>query len=315
MILEGKNMDKHTEKIWMDGHMVPWEEATVHVMAHSIHYGTGLFEGIAFYKCEDGRFAIFRLGDHVCRLFRSAEITGFIDIPFLQREIEEAIIETVRVNSLKEGYIRPVVIIGAGGIGPLPHGNPVHLAIIITEPLGSYFGEDAVEKGISVHIASWRRDNRIMPFKAKVAANYINSALAKAEAQSLGFDEAIVLSDSGYVAEGSAANVFMVKDGILLTPDLSLPILNGITRETAIILARKELGLKVKEGFLKTEDIYEADEAFFTGTAAEITPIRDVEEFLIGDVCPGPVTKKLMELYRKTVRGEIPAYRSWLTYV
>ncbi len=307
-------MNRHTPYIWMDGKILPWENATVHVMSHSVQYGTALFEGINFYQCGDGRSAIFRLGDHVRRLFRSAEIIGFINIPFSQPEIEQAIIEIVRANNLKAGYIRPTVIIGAGGIGPLPKGNPVHLAFAIFEPITGYFGKDT-EKGISVHISKWRRDNRVMPFAAKVAANYINSALAKNEAKKLGFDEAIVLSGSGYVAEGSAANIFIVKDRVLMTPHYLLPILGGITKDTVITLARDELALPVEESLLNTEDIYEADEAFFSGTAAEITPIKDIEESLIGSICPGPITKQLQKLYFKVTRGEISAYQSWLTYI
>lgn len=308
-------MDKHTEKIWMDGHIVPWEDANVHVTAHSIHYGTALFEGINFYECKDGRSAIFRLNSHVHRLFRSAEILGFIKIPFLKNEIEEAIVETVKANGLKEGYIRPLVIIGAGSIGPLPMGNPVHLALIIYERLTGYFGKNAIEKGVSVKFSKWRRDERIMPFHAKAAGNYLNSALAKLEAKSSGFDEAIVLSGGGHLAEGSAANIFVIKDGILMTPHWKLPILGGITKDTVITLGLNELALKVEETFLNTESLYEADEVFFTGTSAEITPIRDIEEHLIGKECPGPITKKLQQLYFKVVRGELPRYNFWLTYI
>lgn len=308
-------MVEHTDYIWMDGKLVSWKDATVHVTSHSIHYGTSLFEGINFYICKDGRSAIFRLNSHVRRLFRSAGILGFIEIPFSWLEIEEAIIKTVKVNKLKEGYIRPVVIVGAGGIGPLPHGNPVHVAIFIKEPLMGYFGKNAVEKGISVKISSWRRDNRVMPFDAKAGGNYINSALVKWEAKKNGFDEGIVLDNKNHIDEGSAANIFIAREGKLITPPPEMPILKGITRATVITLAKDELYLDVEETPFNAEDFYEADEAFFCGTAAEITPIREVGEYRIGKVCPGPVTGKLQELYFKVTRGKISRYERWLTYV
>ncbi len=308
-------MGKTTDFIWMDGRFLPWAEANVHVMTHSIHYGTGIFEGINCYECKDGRSAIFKLEQHVRRLFKSASILGFIEIPFSLLEIKEAIIEIVKKNNIKEGYIRPIVIVGAGGIGPLPHGNPVHVAIAVMEPIIGYFGKDAIEKGVSVTVSSWRRDNRVMPFAAKAAGNYINSALVKLEAKKNGFDEGIVLDTRGHIDEGSAANIFIIRDGKLVTPPLSMPILKGITRDTVITLAQNELHLEVKETLFGPEDMYESDEAFFCGTAAEISPIRNIEERFIGKVCPGPITKKLQELYSGTVRGKIPKYKRWLTYV
>ncbi len=308
-------MVKQTDFIWMDGNLVPWKEANVHVTAHSIHYGTSIFEGMNFYGCKNGRSAIFRLNSHIRRLFKSAGILGFIKIPFSLQEIEQAVIETVKANKLKEGYIRPVVIVGEGGIGPFPHGNPVHVAIIIKEPLMGYFGQNAVEKGISVKVSSWQRDNRVMPFAAKVGGNYVNSALVKLEAKKDGFDEAIVLDNKNHIDEGSAANIFIVRDGKLVTPSLAMPILKGITRDTVITLAQDELYLGVEETPFGLEDFYEADEAFFCGTAAEITPIREVGEHYIGKVCPGSITKKLQQLYSKVVRGELARYERWLTYV
>lgn len=308
-------MAKTTDFIWMDGKLLPWKEANVHVTSHSIHYGDSLFEGIYFYQCKDGRSAIFKLEQHVRRLFKSASILGFIEIPFSIPQIQEAIIETVRINKLKEGYIRPIVIVGEGGIGPLPSGNPVHAAIIIKEPLMGYFGKDAVQKGISVMISSWKRDNRVMPFASKAGGNYVNSALVKFEAKKNGFDEGIVLDVRGHVDEGSAANIFIVREGKLVTPPAEMPILKGITRDTVLTFAQDALYMKTEETPFGIEDLYEAEEAFFCGTAAEISPIRIVDEHPVGEVCPGPITKRLQELYFKTVRGEIPKYQRWLTYV
>ncbi len=306
---------KKIEHIWMDGKLILWAEANVHVMAHGLHYGTDVFEGINLYKCSNGKSAIFKLDQHIRRLIRSVAILGFYEIPFSLSEMREAVIETVKKNNLKEAYIRPLVIAGAGGIGPLPHGNPVHLVIILAEPITGYFGKDAFEKGISLKISSWRRDNSVMPFAAKVAGNYINSALAKLEAKKCGFDEPLVLDSKGHVDEGSAANVFIVKDGKLITPPPEMPILKGITRDTILTLARDELYLKAEEMPFGLEDFYGADEAFFCGTAAEISPIREIEDRHIGKECPGPVTRKLHDFYYRATRGELPKYERWLTYV
>ena len=218
--------------------------------------------------------------------------------------------DIVRLNNFKESYIRPLVIVGEGGIGPLPHGNPVHLAIIVMERIMGYFGNNAVEKGISVHISSWRRDDKVMPFNAKVAANYINSASAKYEAQKLDFDDAVILNSFGFVAEGSAANIFIITNKILITPSLASPILRGITRETAMLLAKDKLDLEVRTDLFTARELELADEAFMTGTSAEITPIREVEGHPIGQACPGPITAKLQELYFKLVRGQMPDYIS-----
>jgi branched-chain amino acid aminotransferase len=236
-------------------------------------------------------------------------------------EIEEAILETVRINKFKEGYIRPIVFLGEGDMGPLSKNNPVQTAIIIW-PWGHYLGKEALDNGISVKISKWRRDNRVMPFYAKIGGNYVNAALAKREAEEAGCKEALIEDQYGHIVEGSAENIFMAKDGKLYTPSLTEPILKGITRSTAIHLAAS-IGLAVEETFISPELFFDADEAFFTGTAAEITPIKEAvkegentEKLPIGKVCPGPITKKIQELYFNAVRGEIPEYqKEWLTYV
>lgn len=317
-------MPKPMDFIWMDGKLIPWQEANVHVMTHSLHYGLGIFEGIRAYLCVDGRTAIFRLNSHVCRLFRSAQITGIIKIPFTQEDIKQGIAETVKANKLKEGYIRPLVLIGVGEMGPLPHNNPIHV-VFIPWKWGHYLGKEAIEKGIRVKISRWRRDNKVLPWRAKVTGHYVNAALAKKEAEEAGYDEAVILDARGAPIEGSAENLFIVKNGELLTPSLDEPILPGITRSSVIRIAR-DRGITIKDyASILKEDLYDADEAFFCGTAAELTPIKlvaeedkygEIEEFPIGSACPGPITKKLQELFFKTVRGEIAEYqKEWLTYV
>lgn len=303
-------MFKPSAKFWMDGKIIPREEAKVSVMAHSLHYGDGIFEGIKVYKCIDGRSAIFRLGTHTHRLFYSASAIA-LKIPFSKMEIDQAIIDTVKANGLEEGYIRPLIILGEGDIGPCPHNNPVHVVIIVGE-WGHYFAQET----ISVKISSWRRDCRVMPFSAKVTGNYVNAGLAKREAELLGFNDAIVLDQWEYATEVSAANIFIVKDGVLMTPSVIQPILRGVTRDSIIRLAR-DMGISAREdAFINLNLLYAADEAFTAGTAAEITPIKEVEGSLIGKVCPGPITLKLKEMYLKAARGEIPQYqKEWLTYV
>ncbi len=311
-------MLKPSANFWMDGKIIPRQEAQISVLAHSLHYGDGIFEGIKIYRCIDGRSAIFRLGSHVHRLFFSALVEG-IKIPFTKMEIEQAIIDTVKFNNLQEGYIRPLVIYGEGDMGPCPHNNPVHVIIIMGD-WEKYF----TKKAISVKISKWRRDNRVMPFSAKVTGNYVNAGLAKREAEALGFDDAIVLDRWGNISEASAANIFIVKDGNLMTPiamqslssiTLDPPILKGITRNSLIRLAH-DIGISVEETPINQNLLYDADEFFQTGTAAEITPIKDVEEIPIGKICPGPITQKLQELFLRAVRGEVPVYqKEWLTYV
>ncbi len=317
-------MVKAMEKIWMDGKLVPWQEANVHILTHTLHYGLGCFEGLRIYKCVDGRSAIFRLTSHIRRLFYSVHVAE-LKIPFSQLEIEQAVIETVKANKLEEGYIRPLVFVGDGDMGPLPKNNPVRLAIITWE-WGHYLGSAAINNGISVKISKWRRSARAMPFQAKICGNYVNAALAKREVEKDGFQEAIILDEYGHVAEGSAENIFIAKNGKLMTPSAGLPILRGITRDTVICLALEKSGMRVEETLISEDLLFDADEAFFTGTAAEITPIKEIGEqgggeiatLLVGRECPGPITRKLQELYFKLVRGELPDYQkrwAWLTYV
>ncbi|GMR04520.1 MAG: branched-chain amino acid transaminase [Thermodesulfobacteriota bacterium] len=300
------------KKIWMDGTLVDWESANVHVLTHTLHYGLGVFEGIRCYKCDDNRSAIFRLKEHTDRLFASAHIV-LLKIPFSKEEINGAIVETLKANGLEEGYIRPLVYLGAGSMGLFPKGNPVKVAIAAW-PWGAYLGEDAIKKGIKVKVSSYIRHhvNSTMT-KAKVTGSYVNSILAKREAVATGADEALMLDTEGYVSEGSGENVFMVKGGRLKTTPLT-SILDGITRDSVLKIAR-DLGIEVVEQRFTRDELYTADEAFFTGTAAEITPIREVDGRTIGAGGPGPVTKEIQTIFFDAVKGRKSDYEAWLHYV
>ncbi len=302
--------------VWMDNEIIPKEEANISVFAHTLHYGDGAFEGISVYKCIDGRSAIFRLMDHVNRLFFSATANAVI-IPFTPNEIYHAIIKIVRENALEEGYVRPLVIVGEGDMGPYAPNNPIHVALMTWKWGSSYMGADALKNGVSLGISKkWRRVNSAMPFSAKVVGNYVNAKMVKKEAKENGFQDGIILNQHGHIAEVSAANIFLVKNNILKTPSLALPILSGITRASILTLARCELCLAVEENLIDNADVlFDADEAFVCGTAVEVSPIREVDNRLIGSVCPGPITTKIQELFFKAVKGELPAYQSWLTYV
>jgi branched-chain amino acid aminotransferase len=305
-------MVQKVEKIWMDGKLIPWEEANVHILTHTIHYGVGVFEGIRCYVCHDGKSAIFRLRDHIDRLFDSAHI-GDIRIPFTKKELVEACKETVRVNKLKEGYIRPIVLIGEGVMGVYPGDNPTRVAIT-TWPWGAYLGEGALEKGIRVKVSSYTRHHvNVMMTKAKICGNYANSVLAKREVMKMGYDEALLLDTEGYVSEATGENIFMVRNGTLKTPPLT-SILSGITRDTVIHIAKSKKIPLIEERFTRDE-LYTAHEAFFTGTAAEITPIREVDDRKIGEGKPGPVTKELQAAFFEIVKGKNPDYREWLDYL
>jgi branched-chain amino acid aminotransferase len=298
-------------RIWMDGTMVEWGEARVHVLTHTLHYGLGLFEGIRCYKTERGP-AIFRLPEHVDRLFEGAQIIG-IQIPFSAEQITAAIRQTVRDNALEECYIRPLVYVGYGKLGLNPLGIPVRVAIAAW-PWGAYLGEEGLASGIRVRISSFTRHHpNIMMTKAKVVGNYANSQLAKVEAIQTGYDEALLLDPAGYVAEGSGENVFMVRNGVLKTPPL-MSILEGITRASVVELARLE-GISLREEPLSRDEIYIADELFFTGTAAEITPVREVDKRPIGSGKPGPLTKRLQRQFFDIVHGQDERFKEWLTYV
>lgn len=305
-------MVQKVSKIWMDGKLIPWEEANVHILTHSLHYGLAVFEGIRCYLCYDGKSAVFRLREHVNRLYDSAQI-GDIKIPYSKREISEACKETLRVNQLKEGYIRPIVFIGEGVMGVYPGDNPIQVAII-TWSWGAYLGEGALEKGIRVKVSSYTRHHvNVMMTKAKICGNYVNSVLAKREVMKMGYDEALMLDTEGYVSEASGENIFMVKNEVLKTTPLT-SILPGITRDAVIQIAKAKKIPLLEERFTRDE-LYTAQEAFFTGTAAELTPIREVDDRIVGDGKPGPITKELQAAFFDIVKGKNPAYKEWLDYL
>ncbi len=300
-----------TEKIWMDGKFVKWDDANVHVMTHTLHYGLGLFEGIRCYKTPKGP-AIFRLDEHVKRLFQSAHIF-LMDIPFTEAEIKKAIIDTVKINKLQECYIRPLVYIGYGAMGLYPKGNPVRVAISAW-PWGAYLGDEGMEKGIKVKVSSYIRNhvNSNMS-RGKICGYYVNSQIAKKEAITAGYDEALLLDTEGYVSEGSGENIFIVRNGILKTTPLT-SILEGITRDSIITIAR-DSGIVTKEEKFTRDEVYICDEAFFTGTAAEVTPIRELDGRAIGEGKRGKITKKLQTIFFDAVKGRKKKYESWLTHI
>jgi branched-chain amino acid aminotransferase len=305
-------MVQKVSKIWMDGKLIPWEEANVHILTHSLHYGLAVFEGIRCYLCHDGKSAVFRLREHVDRLFDSAQI-GDIKIPYSKREISDACKETLRVNQLKEGYVRPIVLIGEGVMGVYPGDNPIQVAII-TWSWGAYLGDEALEKGIRVKVSSYTRHHvNVMMTKAKICGNYVNSVLAKREVMKMGYDEALMLDTEGYVSEASGENIFMVKNGVLKTTPLT-SILPGITRDAVIQIAKAKKIPLLEERFTRDE-LYTAQEAFFTGTAAELTPIREVDDRIVGEERPGPITKELQAAFFDVVRGKNPEYKEWLDYL
>ncbi|HSW62791.1 MAG TPA: branched-chain amino acid transaminase [Dissulfurispiraceae bacterium] len=300
-----------TEKIWMDGKLVPWDKANVHILTHTLHYGLGAFEGIRCYSTPKGP-AIFRLDEHVTRLFQSAHIFQ-MEIPFTEAEIRKAIIETVKKNELKECYIRPLVYIGYGAMGLYPKNNPIRVAIAAW-PWGAYLGEEGLEKGIKIRTSSFIRNhvNSSMS-RGKICGYYVNSQLSKKEAISNGCDEGLLLDTEGYVSEGSGENIFIVRNGVLKTTPLT-SILEGITRDSIIAIAKNE-GVEVREERFTRDDVYISEEAFFTGTAAEVTPIRELDGRKIGKGVRGPVTQKLQAIYFDAVKGKDSTYDSWLTCV
>lgn len=304
-------MIEKTSKIWMDGDLLDWDDAKIHVLTHTLHYGLGVFEGIRCYETDKGP-AIFRLREHVQRLFKSAKIF-LLDIPFTEEEIEQAIVETVKVNQVRECYIRPLVYIGEGAMGLYPKGNPVRVSIAVW-PWGAYLGDDGIKNGIRVKTSSFIRNhvNSNMS-RAKVCGYYVTSQLAKKEAVACGYDEALLLDTEGYVSEGSGENIFLVRDGLIKTTPLT-SILEGITRDSVIQIARDE-GIDVVEERFTRDEIYISDEAFFTGTAAEITPIRELDGRPIGEGRPGSITKRLQDIFFSTVKGKNPKYSNWLTYI
>ena len=297
--------------IWYDGEMVPWREATTHVLTHTLHYGLGVFEGVRAYKTDKGT-AIFRLEEHTDRFFNSAHILG-MKLPFDKAAITEAQKEAVRRNNLESGYIRPMAFYGSEAMGISAKNLSVHI-IVAAWPWGAYLGKEALENGIRVKTASFTRHHvNIHMSKAKANANYLNSILAHQEAAQDGYDEALLLDVDGFVAEGSGENIFLVKKGKLYTPDLT-SALDGITRDTIIHLA-KEHGIEVIEKHITRDEVYTAEEAFFTGTAAEVTPISELDKRIIGSGRRGPITEKLQSLYFDCVTGRDPKHQTWLTYL
>ena len=297
--------------IWFDGEMVPWREARIHVLTHSLHYGMGVFEGVRAYRTERGT-AIFRLADHTRRLLASGHILG-MRIPFDADTLSRAQIDCVRENGLETAYIRSLAFYGSEGMGLRADNLQVHVAVAAWE-WGTYLGDEGLERGIRIKTSSFNRHHvNVTMCRAKATGNYINSILALQEAQSCGYDEALLLDTEGYVMEGSGENLFIVRDGVLYTPDLT-SALDGITRSTVMTLAR-EAGLEVVEKRITRDEVYIADEAFFTGTAAEVTPIREVDDRAIGDGRRGPVTADLQALYFDQVHGRREPHADWLTYV
>ncbi len=300
------------DKIWFNGELVDWHDAKIHVLSHVVHYGSSVFEGIRCYKTEKGS-AVFRLDEHVSRLFDSAKIYR-MNIPYTQQEVSAAILETIRVNKLEACYIRPVVYRGYETLGVDPMGCPVDVVIAVWE-WGEYLGEAALKNGVSVCTSSWNRmAPNTLPFLAKAGGNYLNSQLVRIEANMNGYDEGIVLGTDGLVSEGSGENLFAIKNGSIVTPESHYGILPGITRHTAITLMR-DLGMKVEQRGIPREFLYIADEVFFTGTAAEITPIRAIDKIQIGAGERGPVTEQIQNEFFKVIRAEVDDRHGWLTFV
>jgi branched-chain amino acid aminotransferase len=299
---------RETEKIWMNGELVDWADAKVHVGVHGLHYGTGVFEGIRAYETPKGT-AVFRLGDHLTRLENSARLL-YMELPYAQDELREACWELLGANGLPEAYLRPLAFYGYGELGVATTGNPVDV-VIMSWPWGTYLGDDGLKNGIRTKISSWQRIGpNVIPHTSKATGVYLNSMLAVTEAIRSGYDEAILLTGDGYVADGSGENIFMIKDGVIATPDLSASILPGITRNTIIQIAQ-DLGYTVVEKQLIRADLYLADEVFMCGTAAEVTPLRSVDDVEIG---VGPITLEIQEAYLDTARGRSERWAQWLEY-
>jgi len=298
-------------KIWKDGELIDWRDAKIHVLTHTLHYGMGVFEGVRAYKTDKGP-AIFRLKEHTQRLYNSAKIFQ-LKIPFEMERVIEAQLQVVRENKLESCYIRPLVWIGSEKLGVSARGNTIHVAVAAW-PWGAYLGEDGITKGIRVKTSSFSRHHvNVSLVRAKACGYYINSILANQEALADGYDEALLLDTDGYVSEGSGENVFIIKNGKIYTPDLA-SCLDGITRDAVITMAR-DLGIEVIEKRITRDEMYCCDEAFFTGTAAEITPIRELDNRQIGEGKRGPITEKLQSLFFDVVAGKVPQYQHWLTLV
>ena len=299
-------------KIWIDGNLVEWRDAKIHVLSHTLHYGCGAFEGVRAYETVHGT-AIFRLQEHTERLFNSAKILR-MKIPYTPEQVNDAQRLVVRENKLKSGYVRPLTWIGSQKLGVSPKGNQIHL-MVAAWTWGAYLGDDGMKRGIRVKTSSYTRHHvNITMTQAKAVSNYTNSILANMEALDDGYDEALLLDASGFVSEGAGENLFIIKGGVIYTPDLSAGALNGITRNTVFHIA-KDLGLEIVQKRITRDEVYIADEAFFTGTAAEVTPIRELDRVEIGAGSRGPITEKIQSAFFDIVNGRNPKYAHWLTPV
>jgi branched-chain amino acid aminotransferase len=306
-------MSDRDGKIWMDGQLVEWRDAKIHVLTHTLHYGCGAFEGVRAYRGDDGSTAIFRLEDHTTRLFNSAKILRMV-IPFSKEQVNQAQTEVIRANKLESGYLRPLTWVGDRKLGVSTKGNDIHL-MVAAWPWGAYLGEEGMKRGIRTKISSYTRHHvNITMTQAKAVSNYTNSILANMEATDDGYDEAILLDASGFVSEGAGENIFVVKDGAVYTPDLSAGALNGITRNTVLHIC-KDLGLELVQKRITRDELYISDEVFFTGTAAEVTPIREIDRVEIGAGSRGPITEKIQSAFFDIVNGRNPRYAHWLTKV
>lgn len=301
------------KKVWLDGELIDWDAANVHVLTHSLHYGLAAFEGIRAYKRADGGTYVFRLREHVDRLFDSCKM-ALIPPKFTREQVQSACVELLRQNAMLDGYLRPMVFVGDGAMGVYAPNNPVRTTVIAWK-WGAYLGEESLDLGIRCKISSFARHHvNVSLAKAKMTGQYTNSVLAKREAKLCGYDEAILLDSQGYVSEGSGENIFAVRKGVIHTPDLSCSILEGITRDTIIALAR-EMGLPVVEGRLTRDQLWLADEVFFTGTAAEVTPVREIDNRIVGEGRIGPITKRIQTRFFEVVRGNDTSHPEWLTRV
>ena len=299
-------------KIWMDGQMVDWRDAKIHVLTHTLHYGCGAFEGVRAYNTVNGT-AIFRLQEHTDRLFNSAKILR-MQLPFSKDEVNQAQIDVVKANNLESCYLRPLTWIGSQKLGVSPKGNQIHL-MVAAWAWGAYLGEEGMQRGIRVKTSSYTRHHvNITMTQAKAVSNYSNSILANMEALDDGYDEALLLDAAGFVSEGAGENIFVVKDGVVYTPDLSAGALNGITRNTVLHIC-KDLGLDLVQKRITRDEVYIADEAFFTSTTAEVTPIRELDRVQIDSGSRGPITEKIQSAFFDIVNGRNPKYAHWLTKV
>ncbi len=302
---------RETKKIWMNGELLDWADATIHVGTHGLHYGSGVFEGIRAYETERGT-AVFRLQEHLERLANSAQLLS-MELPYSIDELRSACWDLIGANELPSCYLRPIAYYGYGELGVSAAGNPVDV-VVMSWPWGSYLGEEALTRGVRAKISSWQRIGpNVIPHTSKATGIYLNSMLATMEVRRAGYDEAILLTGDGYVADGPGENIFCVRDGVLATPDLSASILPGITRDTIIQIAQ-DLGHRVVEKQLIRSDLYLADEVFMCGTAAEVTPVREIDDHVIGEGEPGPVTLEIQEAYLETAQGRSDRWPHWLEY-